>query len=218
MSTKDLTQGDFFHRDAALVAQELLGKVIRHRFQGLWASALVIETEAYYLDDKASHASLGYTHARRALFAGPGTIYMYYARGKDSLNFSCLGKGNAVLIKSGLPYFDRLSPKKYCLPLMQKANPKNSGPRLPEQLCSGQTLLCRSLGLKVSDWNDRRPQRDVLRIEDVGRPVADVIKCRRLGIPKGRDEGLKLRFVSADFAKYCTKNPLAGKGRRGGRV
>lgn len=93
---------DFFDRDAQLVACQLLGKVIRHRVNGLWLSARIIETEAYYLTDKGSHASLGYTDKRKALFLDGGHIYMYYARGGDSLNFSAHGPGNAVLIKSGV--------------------------------------------------------------------------------------------------------------------
>src|SRR3990167_6381914 len=100
----------FFDRDARLLARELLGKVIRHRHGEQWLSARIIETEAYYLDDKGSHASLGFTHKRRALFMPAGTIYMYYARGGDSLNISCQGKGNAVLIKSAFPFFDKLAP------------------------------------------------------------------------------------------------------------
>ena len=55
-------------------------------------------------NDSASHASLGFTEKRKALFMDPGTIYMYYSRGGDSLNFTCSGNsGNAVLVKSGYP-------------------------------------------------------------------------------------------------------------------
>ncbi len=54
----------------------------------LWLSARIIETEAYYVAEKGSHASLGYTEKRKALFLDGGHIYMYYARGGDSLNFS----------------------------------------------------------------------------------------------------------------------------------
>ena len=99
----------FFDRDAAQLARELPGKVIRHRVGDLWLSARIIETEAYYLEEKGSHASLGYTHKRRALFMDGGTVYMYYARGGDSLNFSAGGPGNAVLIKSAYPWTDALS-------------------------------------------------------------------------------------------------------------
>ena len=40
----------FFDRDAQLLARELLGKIIRHKVNGLWLSARIIETEAYYCE------------------------------------------------------------------------------------------------------------------------------------------------------------------------
>ena len=85
----------FFAQDTCEVARQLLGKVIRRKYQHKWLAAQIIETEAYYNDEKGSHASQGYTEKRKALFMPPGTIYMYYARGSDSFNISCSGKGNA---------------------------------------------------------------------------------------------------------------------------
>ncbi|MDH5371142.1 MAG: DNA-3-methyladenine glycosylase, partial [Gammaproteobacteria bacterium] len=102
---------DFFSHDCCQVARALIGKVIRHKYKNTWLAARIIETEAYYLTDKASHSSLGYTEKRKAMFMPPGTIYMYYARGQDSLNISCGDEGDAVLIKSAFPYFDKLSPE-----------------------------------------------------------------------------------------------------------
>lgn len=205
----------FFDRDARQLARELLGKVIRHRVGELWLAARIIETEAYYLAEKGSHASLGYTEKRRALFQGGGHIYMYYARGGDSLNFSAQGPGNAVLIKSAQPWLDRISDQD-SLARMLANNPDAQGrPRPPERLCAGQTLLCRALGLKVPNWDAQRfdPQR--LFVEDVGECPAQVIQTTRLGIPAGRDEHLPYRFVDAAFARYCTRNPLR-RGQREG--
>ncbi len=100
MQPAEVAPDTFFNRPALELAPDLLGKVIRYRNNGIWLSARIIETEAYLLTDKGSHASLGYTEKRQALFADGGTIYMYYARGGDSVNFSAQGPGNAVLIKS----------------------------------------------------------------------------------------------------------------------
>ena len=198
----------FFDRDAQQVAQGLLGKVIRHRVGDLWLSARIIETEAYYLIDKGSHASLGYTEKRKALFADGGHIYMYYARGGDSLNFSAYGPGNAVLIKSGHPWIDAISGTD-ALATMQRNNPDSRGRARPtERLCAGQTLLCRALGLKVPDWDARRFDPARLFVEDVGERPPHIIQCVRLGIPQGRDEHLPYRFVDATYARYCTRNPL----------
>lgn len=198
----------FFDRDAQLVARELLGKVIRHRVNGLWLSARIIETEAYYCAEKGSHASLGYTEKRKALFLDGGHIYMYYARGGDSLNFSAQGPGNAVLIKSGYPWVDALSGPD-SLAQMQLNNPDAQGqPRPAQKLCAGQTLLCKALGLKVREWDAKRFDRERLWVDDVRERPSHILQTTRLGIPHGRDEHLLYRFVDADYAAYCTRNPL----------
>ena len=198
----------FFDRDAQALARDLLGKVIRHRVGDLWLSARIIETEAYYLEEKGSHASLGYTEKRKALFLDGGHIYMYYARGGDSLNFSAKGPGNAVLIKSAYPWVDELSGPA-SLAQMLLNNPDAQGrPRPSQKLCAGQTLLCKALGLKVPVWDAKRFDHEVLLVEDIGPPPAHIIQTMRLGIPHGRDEHLMYRFVDAAYAPYCTRNPL----------
>jgi DNA-3-methyladenine glycosylase len=198
----------FFDRDAQILARDLLGKVIRHRVGDLWLSARIIETEAYYCAEKGSHASLGYTEKRKALFLDGGHIYMYYARGGDSLNFSAQGPGNAVLIKSAYPWVDELSGPA-SLAQMLLNNPDAQGrPRPSQKLCAGQTLLCKSLGLKVPVWDAKRFDHELLLVEDVGQTPAHVIQATRLGIPQGRDEHLMYRFVDAAYAPYCTRNPL----------
>ncbi|MBF7730185.1 DNA-3-methyladenine glycosylase [Pseudomonas sp. N040] len=211
-----LLDSRFFARDAQLLARQLLGKVIRHRLGDLWLAARIIETEAYYAAEKGSHASLGYTEKRRALFLEGGTIYMYYARGGDSLNFSALGAGNAVLIKSAHPWQDALSGPA-ALQQMLRNNPDAGGrPRPLAKLCAGQTLLCRALGLKVPEWNARALDPARLIVEDVGERPQAIIQARRLGIPQGRDEHLAYRFVDAGYAHCCTRNPLR-RGQQAGR-
>jgi DNA-3-methyladenine glycosylase len=210
-----ILMNDFFAKDPLLVAQGLLGKVLRHYYHGIWLSAMIIETEAYYLSDKGSHASLGFTEKRKALFMAPGTIYMYYARGGDSINVSCLGDGNAVLLKSGIPYTEDAS--ETMLATMLRLNPMpGERPRRIAKLCSGQTLLCRSLGLKVPDWNQKTFTIDKIKMEDVGYLPKRIIQTRRLGIPLGRDEHLPYRFIDYEQAKFCTDNPLAKRSGQPG--
>ncbi|HAZ13394.1 MAG: 3-methyladenine DNA glycosylase [Bdellovibrionales bacterium GWA2_49_15] len=186
----------FFDQDAQELARALLGKVLRHRVDGRWLSAMITETEAYYRNEKASHSSLGFTPKRRAMFMPPGTIYMYYARGGDSLNISVQGEGNAVLIKAARAWFDKISPPEN-LAIMQQMNPigKDRRQRSPDRLCSGQTLLCRSLGLKVNDWDQKNFLADRFYIDDLGIVPERIVQTTRLGIPKGRDEHLPYRFI-----------------------
>ncbi|MDY7562021.1 DNA-3-methyladenine glycosylase [Pseudomonas sp. 10B1] len=210
----------FFDRDAQLLARGLLGKVIRHRVgiapNFLWLSAVIIETEAYYAAERGSHSSLGYTEKRKALFLSGGHIYMYYARGGDSLNFSAGGPGNAVLIKSAYPWVDTLSDS-ISLSHMLLNNPNANGTlRKPERLCAGQTLLCKALGLKVAMWDAKRFDCEQLFVDDVGAAPIHIIQTTRLGIPEGRDGHLMYRFVDATYARFCTRNPLR-RGQLEGR-
>lgn len=206
----------FFDRDAQRLARELIGMVLRRRHGDLWLSARIIETEAYYLIEKGSHASLGYTHKRRALFMDGGTIYMYYARGGDSLNFSAGGPGNAVLIKSGQPWLDAVSGED-ALARMQQLNPDGRGEaRSPLRLSAGQTLLCKSLDLKVPDWDGQRFDPAVFFVEDIGARPARLLRTPRLGIPAGRDAHLPYRYVDPAYAPFCTRNPLR-RGQLEGR-
>lgn len=202
----------FFDRDACDVAQALLGKIIRHKYRGIWLAARIIETEAYFMHERGSHASLGITESRKALFMPAGTIYMYYARGGDSLNISCHGAGNAVLIKSAFAYTDKLTDNK-AITIMQQLNPLPSGAcRRVEKLCSGQTLLCRSLNIKVPDWNQGAFNKKFFYIDDVSITPEKIIQTTRLGIPTGRDEHLHYRYIDHELAQYCTSNPLTKRG------
>jgi DNA-3-methyladenine glycosylase len=211
--TDSILAKSFYNQDACLVARQLLGKIIRRKYKHHWLSARIIETEAYYLDEKGSHASLGYTDKRRALFMPAATIYMYYARGKDSFNISCNGKGNAVLIKSAYPVTDNVSSQK-SIKIMQQLNPTINGePRPEEKLCKGQTLLCKALNIKVIDWDQRQFDKNNFYIEDTDNNPDRVIQTTRLGIPTGRDEDLPYRFIDHEFSRFCTSNPLTKRNK-----
>ena len=48
----------FFDRSPEVVARELLGKVLRHKYKGEWLSGRIVEVEAYLgLEDPASTPS-----------------------------------------------------------------------------------------------------------------------------------------------------------------
>lgn len=112
------------------------------------------------------------------------------------------------LIKSAYPWVDELSGPD-SLALMQRNNPDTQGrPRPDHKLCAGQTLLCKALGLKVPEWDAKCFDPERLRVDDVAQQPSQVIQTTRLGIPHGRDEHLMYRFVDADYAAYCTRNPL----------
>lgn len=190
------------------MARELIGCVLRRRLDGLWLGVRIVETEAYGLEDPASHAYLGRTPSREPMWMPPGTIYMYHSRAGASLNVSCRTGPEAVLIKAGLPVVDESSPQA-ALDVMHQLNPApGGGSRRPERrLCAGQTLLCRSLDLTVVEWTGRQFDPDRFYIE--ARTVTPrIVATLRLGIRPERDDGRRSRYVDRDLAGSATSNPL----------
>ncbi len=191
----------FFAQPPIQLAVALLGKVVMRRVEGTWVGCRIIETEAYYLDEKASHSSLGRTPAREAMFMPPGTIYMYYSRGKPSLNVSAEGEGNAVLIKSGVAWRRDAD----ALALMRRGLGRD---KPVDKICSGQTLLAQALHLQVEAWRGRTFDPQQFYIGDDGYRPKQVIQTTRLGIAPHRDAHLPYRFVDAAFAPQATQNPV----------
>lgn len=192
---------EFFDKPSLQLAVALLGKVVMCRVQGEWLGCRIIETEAYYLNEKASHSSLGRTPAREAMFMPAGTIYMYYSRGKPSLNVSAHGAGNAVLIKSGVAW--RTDPQAMALMRQGLGREKPA-----EKICSGQTLLAEALHLQVEDWRGKQFDPQAFYIGDDGYQPEQVIQTARLGIAPQRDAHLPYRFVDAAHARQATQNPI----------
>lgn len=206
----------FFQRPVDVVARDLIGCVLRRRLDGLWLGVRIVETEAYGLEDPASHAYLGRTPSREPMWMPPGTIYMYHSRAGASLNVSCGTGPEAVLIKAGVPVVDELSPQA-ALDAMHRLNPAPDGEsrRPKRRLCAGQTLLCRSLGLTVTEWTGRQFDPDRFYIE-ARRTSPRIVATLRLGIRPERDDGRQSRYVDRNLAGSATSNPLR-RGAMAGR-
>ncbi|MDE5569109.1 MAG: DNA-3-methyladenine glycosylase [Ruminococcus sp.] len=74
---------EFFHRDALVVAPELVGKIIVHRLNdGTIIRERIAEVEVYRgEEDKACHASKGRTKRTEILYGESGLIYVYLCYG-----------------------------------------------------------------------------------------------------------------------------------------
>lgn len=89
--------------DSLTGAQALLGwKLVHQTAEGL-TSGYIVETEAYYENDQASHSFGGERVRNAAMFRAAGTIYVYFTYGMHY----CLnvvtgneGNGQAVLIRA----------------------------------------------------------------------------------------------------------------------
>jgi DNA-3-methyladenine glycosylase len=176
----------FFDRSPEMVARELLGKVLKHNYQGEWLSGRIIEVEAYLgLDDPASHTFIGQTERNRVLFGPPGVIYVYLVYGMYyCLNVSCLpaGEPGGVLFRAiepleGVKTMARLRG----VPEASSASRISGGP--------GRLGITRELHNGV----DVTRQGATLQVVDDGYHVSRVVVTPRIGIQKGAD--LPLRFL-----------------------
>lgn len=95
---------DFFNRNTAQVARELLGLWLVRRTDGAWQVGRIVETEAYLgPHDRASHSSRGCTPRNRSMFGPPGHAYVYLIYGiHHCLNVVTEpeGHGSAVLLRA----------------------------------------------------------------------------------------------------------------------
>jgi DNA-3-methyladenine glycosylase len=93
----------FYDRNTGVVAKQLLGKYLIRKIGARKLVGRIVETEAYFQDDPASHAFKGKTPRSAPMFEEPGHAYVYFIYGAHY----CLnavtersGKAGAVLIRA----------------------------------------------------------------------------------------------------------------------
>jgi len=98
---------DFYSRDSAQVARDLLGRILVHESSEGLTSGIIVEAEAYYgEDDPASHAYRGMTERNRVMYGEPGHAYVFLLYGVNHLlNVVTMPRGipGAVLLRALQP-------------------------------------------------------------------------------------------------------------------
>lgn len=184
--------GSFYDRSPEIVARELIGKVLVHRYNGELLSGRITETEAYLgLDDPASHASIGATPRNAVLFGPPGHAYIYFIYGMHfCLNVSCLPQGEpgGVLFRALKPLAGVDTMRE-----LRKLSPAAT----LQHLTGGPGRLCQALGITRPALNgtDMTSPTSPLLIQDDGQPPPPTKATPRIGIRKAADR--PLRFVAA---------------------
>ncbi|GAB3233781.1 DNA-3-methyladenine glycosylase [Hymenobacter seoulensis] len=181
----------FYRRpDPVVIAQELLGKHLFTRINGVLTGGRIVETEAYaHLNDQACHSHLGrYTARTRIMYEPGGVAYTYLIYGRYTL-FNLItneeGKADAVLIR-GLEPLEGI-------PEMLLRRDMSSVKR---NLTGGPGLLTQALGITTAHYGTDLTG-DTIWLEDVGEAVngAEIVASPRVGIDyAGADAALPWRF------------------------
>lgn len=177
---------DFYDRDVAEIARELLGKVLVRETEAGLATGRIVETEAYLsADDPACHACRGPTRKNASMFGPPGHAYVYaiHARWCFNVVTEPANVGSAVLIRAIEP-----------LAGLAAMHERRSVARVRD-LTSGPAKLCEALAIDraFDGWDLTHGQQlFISAAESIDISPQQIGRSSRIGITTGSD--LELRF------------------------
>lgn len=167
----------FFVRPTLVVAKDLLGKV----FSICGVSGIVNEVEAYLADDAASHSFGGKTRRNAAMFAAPGTLYVYRSFGIHfcvNVATEAEGIGAAVLLRGVVP-----------LPDFIETIRMRRGTKVHEKdLCNGPGKLCQAFDIDLRHNFCDVCAGEAVGFFDDGILPAQIKATPRIGISKNTDK------------------------------
>ena len=173
---------DFYGRDARVVGEDLIGKILARSYGDTLIKLRIVETEAYIgAIDKASHGYGGKVTPRTKIMYGPpGFAYVYFIYGMYyCLNFVTEKEGtcSAVLIRVGDPVFneEEMSLNRYNKPLKELTRYQI------KNLSNGPGKLCMALRISVKD-NGTDLTGDEIYVEDDGFRDFKTERSKRINI------------------------------------
>ncbi|MGZ5306714.1 MAG: DNA-3-methyladenine glycosylase [Actinomycetota bacterium] len=194
----------FYARRSSEVAPDLLGRVLVARSKdGVRLVARIVETEAYELNDPASHAFRGQTARNSTMFGEPGHLYVYFTYGMHSCMNAVTGRageGMAVLLRAAEPVegFDQMR--------------RRRGRSQDRELCSGPGKLCQAFGVDRSfDGADLVRGGDLWITEGTAVSSSLVAAGPRVGIRAGLEHAWRF---SVDGDPYVSRGRPTHSARR----
>jgi DNA-3-methyladenine glycosylase len=174
---------DDLPHDTLELSRALIGKLLVRVREGETLAGRIVETEAYFPDDPASHAFRGKTPRNRAMFGPPLHAYVYFIYGANwclNVTADADGVGAAALIRA-------------CEPVLGTETMRRlrGRPELKDRdLARGPGNLCRALGIGPEfDGADLAADRR-LWIADDGAELPIGVSTR-VGITKAAHEPLR---------------------------
>lgn len=191
---------DFYLRDVALVAPELLGKLLVHKTREGVASGIIVEVEAYSgAIDKGAHSYPNKRTPRTEIqFGEGGYAYVYSIYGMHC----CF---NVVTNKTNIPevvLVRALEPVDGIDLMMSRRNTQNTF-----ELCNGPGKLCSALGISKANYGDDLCGGRLFIEERMAVPRNEIAVSPRVNIDyAGEDAKLLWRYFIKD-SKFVSKVP-----------
>ncbi len=173
----------YIREDVVQVAKDLLGKVIVTKIDGITASGIITETEAYAgVTDKASHAYGGkHTNRTEVMYARGGVAYVYLCYGIHHL-FNVVtnvqGIPHAVLIRA-------IEPLKGIDTMLHRRKKAT----LQTQLTAGPGAMSMALGIHTSHTG-LSLSKGIITLHDDGIDVAQITATTRIGVDYAKEDAL----------------------------
>jgi len=180
---------DFYSRDTAEVAKNLLGKLlVKSAGANSVCAGYITETEAYYgAEDPASHAHRGITPRCEIMFGKAGIAYVYFCYGFHYMLNAVKekeGVPGAVLIRAVSP----VSGREDMFSRRKVSEEKN--------LANGPGKLTSAFGINLEDNGKdlTDPSGDICILENKNNSKKELINIKsssRIGIKNGKDKYLR---------------------------
>lgn len=183
----------FYSREPAIVARELLDKILIRRTESGIMSGKIVETEAYYGDqDPASRAYRGRKNYNRPMFGEPGRLFVYMVHTWWLLNIVAHREGEvgAVLVRALEPIEGVENMR------------ENRGVKDIHNLTNGPGKLARAMAV-TNEFNGldiTRADSEIIVSQGTGEDI-DIGTSQRIGVTEDLPEELRFfikrnRFVS----------------------
>ena len=172
----------FYDRDAVVVAQELLGKILVYEVNGYKLTARIVETEAYMgIEDKAAHSYGGRKTNRVAVMYGkPGFVYIFMIYGM----YFCF---NIVTREEGIPQAVLIRAVEPLEGLEEMAHHRfqkeywQLTPQQKKALTNGPGKLCKAFSIDKK-LNGSDVCGNTIYIKDGKQDTVDIVEAKRVGI------------------------------------
>lgn len=208
---------EFYDREPALVARELLGKLLIRRSPEGTCVGRIVETEAYLsADDPACHTHKGKTRRNASMFGPPGQAYVYTIHAKWCFNAVTEAEhcGSAVLVRALEPLAG--------IELMQLRR----GTEKLLDLARGPARLCQALDItgQFDGW-DLTSGKSLWLADDGYAADETITATPRIGISQAVDRPLRFcyagnrfvsgrKFVTSTASTPPASTPSPDTGRR----